>query len=170
MSANVSSPCARSAATACSLVAPAGSCLPMKPVKITSVAQPRILGPMTLSTMPATASTIEKMITTRSGTRCPSSRFRDGPKLSDFSTAMAEPGGRGPAGGAYLGRTGALVKRGGLVVGAGHHVGRDEGLAGGGEVDEGIGDLVVGSTRVLAVGLAHAAASSALSWESTISA
>ena len=76
----------------------------------------------------------------------------------------------GPGRWCVLGAHRCLGQRGGLVVGAHHHIGRDEGLAGGGEVDEGIGDLAVGSTRVLAVGFTHAAASSALSWESTISA
>ena len=83
---------------------------------------------------------------------------------------MAEPGGRGPGRRCVLGALRRLGQRGGLVVGGRHHIGRDERLAGGGEVDQGIGDLAVGPTRVLAVGLAHAAASSALSWESTISA
>ena len=56
MSAKVLLPWARSAATTCSLVAPLGRFLPMTPVKITSVAMPKILGPSTFITMPTTAS------------------------------------------------------------------------------------------------------------------
>jgi hypothetical protein len=40
-------PCARSAATACALVMPAGSDLPTRPLKMTLVALPMIFGPTT---------------------------------------------------------------------------------------------------------------------------
>ena len=46
MSAKLSLPAARAAATACSAVVPAGSCRPTTPAKIRSVAWPRIFGPI----------------------------------------------------------------------------------------------------------------------------
>ena len=69
MSANVPWPWARSASTTCSLVAPAGRFLPMTPVKITSVALPRIRGPSTFITMPVIASRITPTKIIRSGAR-----------------------------------------------------------------------------------------------------
>ncbi|RAO55824.1 hypothetical protein ONO86_00901 [Micromonospora noduli] len=95
MSAKLSLPLARAAATACSAVVPAGSCRPITPVKIRSVAWPRIFGPATLN---PTLTTANVMIAARCS-RCersrPSSRRADGPKFIDFSAgipALIHPG------------------------------------------------------------------------------
>src|SRR5829696_7188104 len=81
----------------------------MTPVKITSVAQPKILGPRTLIAMPIKARRMAPSRIIRSGARCPSSRRIDGPKLIDFSTGRGPPNIRGPPPlGAYLGRSGAF--------------------------------------------------------------
>ena len=119
----------------------------MTPVKITSVAQPRIRGPRTLRVMPITARATTATRINRSGARWPSSRLNEGRKLSDFSTADLPAEHPGPAGprpvGPYLGRSGALA------------------------ASQGASSLELFDAR-LAV-LAHAAASAALSWDSTIS-
>ncbi len=70
-SANMLSPRARAAATACSFVMPAGSCRPITPLNNRSVAWPRIRGPITPIAIPPTPSAI----TAEVNPRCGVSRF-----------------------------------------------------------------------------------------------
>ena len=74
MSASWPWPCARSSATACSLVTPAGSCLPTTPSNRTLVAAPRIFGPVTRSATEVTPKTSTITSRTRSGRSRASSR------------------------------------------------------------------------------------------------
>ena len=107
-SAKVPWPLARSCSTTCALLCPAANCLPITPVKITLVAQPRMIGPITLNTMPTVARATQTIRIQRSGDRWESSRRSDGPKFSDFSAAIGAPGNRETCDGWYFGRSGAL--------------------------------------------------------------
>ena len=90
--ATVALPAARACAAACSPVIPAGSCLPMTPAKITSVARPRMHRPDHVQRharsrrAPARATTPR-----RSGRSRPTSRRADGPKSIAFSTGCPAP-------------------------------------------------------------------------------
>ena len=76
----------------CSLVIPAGSWRPITPLKMTSVALPRIFGPTT----EATTATVPMATTTanniRSGRSMPISRRSEGPKLIAFSATFCAIG------------------------------------------------------------------------------
>jgi hypothetical protein len=85
MSANRPLPCSRSRATACALLIPAGSRPPMTPLKMMSVACPRMRGPSTDSVTLVTAQPSASATDTRSGRSMPSSRLPDPLKSKDFA-------------------------------------------------------------------------------------
>ena len=96
-SAKVPSPRARAAAIACSLVIPAGSCLPMTPLNNRSVAWPSTLGPITERAMPPMDSVRTAAIGPRCGRRRRARRSaepvksRDRPAAGSSSMARAAP-------------------------------------------------------------------------------
>ena len=69
----------------------------MTPAKITSVARPRIIGPITFSATEITPSTSTATTPKRSGRSRPTSRRADGPKSIAFSTGCPAPPHGGPA-------------------------------------------------------------------------
>ena len=89
MSAKLSWPWERSPSMNCSLVAPAGSCLPTTPAKITSIAWPRILGAMTLRTTATVTMASTAVIPARSGFSSPMSRLAEGQKCWAFLAGTA---------------------------------------------------------------------------------
>ena len=89
MSAKFSWPWARSPSTNCSLVAPAGSCLPTTPAKITSMAWPRIRGAITFRTTATVTMASTAAIPARSGFSSPMSRFAEGQNCWAFLAGMA---------------------------------------------------------------------------------
>jgi hypothetical protein len=91
MSATLLLPAARAAATTCSFVRPAGSCLPIAPANIRSVARPRIFGPMTMKATLATPSASTAMSLVRSGLSRPIRRRTEGRKVIGFSAGIPAP-------------------------------------------------------------------------------
>ena len=89
MSAKLSWPWARRPSTNCSLVPPAGSCLPTTPPKITSIAWPRIRGATTLRTTATVTIASTAMMPARSGFSRPISRFAEGQKCWAFLAGMS---------------------------------------------------------------------------------
>ena len=84
-SANVPSPRARAASTACCLVMPAGSRRPITPLNNRSVACPRMRGPITPIAMPPMASPITAAVSPRCGVRRFTSRMAVPRKSRDRS-------------------------------------------------------------------------------------
>ena len=119
MSASLSSPRARSPATASALVVPAGSRRPNSPEKIRSVAWPRILGPTTLSPTLTTASSSTATAWPRSGPIRRASRLADGPKLIDFWPTMPPPNGPRPGPGPATTRSVSFIGPEGSAAGLG---------------------------------------------------
>src|SRR4051794_36084747 len=89
-------PAARALSAASRVVSPAGSCLPMIPAKIRSVAWPRIFGPTTFSATLTTPSAIVTATPARSGRSRAASRLADGPKFDAFSVGWPTPAHGGP--------------------------------------------------------------------------
>ena len=85
MSASRSWPRARSAATACALVVPAGMREPITPEKMMSVAWPSTRGPVTVSATLAAPSASTTASSIRSGRSRPSSRRLERLKSRAFS-------------------------------------------------------------------------------------
>ena len=153
MSANVLLPWARSSATTCSLVAPLGRFLPSTPVKITSVAMPRILGPEDVHHDADDRQQHDQdqdHPLWRQVPEQPPQRRQEVQRLLDWP--CLPPHAPAAAGGPYFGRSGALA----LPTAHCHS------LEPSGRCHRPCAD------RSFPL-IAHAAASSALSWESTIS-
>src|SRR5579875_2609503 len=81
-------PCARAFWIACCNVMLLGNAWPRKPVKIVSVARPRIFGPSTASATLQSASTRTSATFARCGRSRRSKRRADGPKFIDFSAGI----------------------------------------------------------------------------------
>ncbi|CAM5681843.1 hypothetical protein SANTM175S_08019 [Streptomyces antimycoticus] len=100
MSATVPWSLSRSHWTACSLSAPSGSCRPMRPAKIRSVASPRIFGPATASATLHVPSASTSSAIPRSGRSRASSRRPEPRKSRDRSVGCPPMKRPGPAAGA----------------------------------------------------------------------
>ena len=90
-SANIPSPRARAAATACSLVMPVGSCRPITPLNNRSVAWPRIRGPTTPTAIPPMPSAITAEVKPRCGVSRFNSRIAVRRKSRDRSGGGGVP-------------------------------------------------------------------------------
>jgi hypothetical protein len=78
------------------VVVPGVSCWPITPAKMTSVAWPRIFGPITESPTLMTPRATTSTTSARSGASMPISRRADGPKSIDFSAGIPADAHAGP--------------------------------------------------------------------------
>ncbi len=96
MAATWSSPRCRSSSTAWSLVSPSGSCAPITPEKMRSVARPSTRGPKAIATTLTTVRPMTASVLVRYGDIRPTSRRADGPKALAFCPTMPPPMGPRP--------------------------------------------------------------------------